>query len=242
MLNFEGVFQWRLSARIFGFVFFVVIAGTIPSHPQQDVNAAIIEGIDASVHARESNLLGYTVNEHYTVFRNHDEKHPAAEMVVRTTYQRDAGKNFSVVSLTGSLVLRKVLEEALATETKMTQPANRATAVIIPANYEMTVKGQAMMDGRNCIALAVKPRRLSPYLFNGTIWVDAESQAIVRLEGVAAKSPSFLTGPSELSRQYTMIDGFSMATHARAVSNSALLGQTVINIDYSGYQLQGREK
>ena len=72
--------------------------------------------IDATVHARETNLLGYTVTEHYTVFRNHDEQHPAADMVVKTTYRRDVGKNFSIVSLTGSMLMRKMLEEVLATE------------------------------------------------------------------------------------------------------------------------------
>jgi hypothetical protein len=131
-----------------------------------------------------------------------------------------------------------MLEEVLATEKKMTQPANRITAVIIPANYEMSVKGPAAVDGRSCIAVAIKPRKASPYLFKGTILVDAQNQAIVQLEGVAAKSPSFLAGPSQVFRQYTMIDGFAMATHARAVSNSSLLGQTIVKIDYTGYQLQ----
>src|SRR5689334_5069759 len=57
--------------------------------PAQDANAELIQKIDASVHAREEGLLGYTVNERYTVFRNHDESHPVAEMVVKTTYQKD---------------------------------------------------------------------------------------------------------------------------------------------------------
>jgi len=39
-----------------------------------------------------------------------------------------------------------------------------------------------------------------------------------------------------------MMDGFAMASHARAVSSSSLLGQTVVNIDYSGYTLQPRAK
>ena len=202
-----------------------------------DPVAAIIQGIDASVKAREINLRGYTVTEHYVVYRNHDEQHAAADMVVKTTYRRDAGKSFSIVSLQGSLLMRKMLEEVLATEKKMTQPANRIRVVIVPANYEMSVKGPAMADGRKCVAVAIKPRKASPYLFNGTILVDAENKAIVQLEGVAAKSPSFVAGPSQVFRQYTMINGFPMAIRARAVSNSSLLGQTVVKIDYSGYQL-----
>src|SRR4051794_27586654 len=204
----------------------------------QDANARVIQGIDAAVHARENNLPGYTVTEHYVVFRNHDEQHPVAEMVVKTTYQKEVGKNFSVQSLTGSLVMRKMLEAVLDTEKRMTQPANRSTAVITSANYEMTVKGAEMVDGRACLAVAIKPRRASPYLFSGTIWVDAGNDSIVQLDGVTSKSPSIVTGPSQVFRRYTTINGLSMATHAQAVSSSSLLGQTVIKIDYTGYQIQ----
>jgi len=41
-------------------------------------------------------------------------------------------------------------------------------------------------------------------------------------------------------RQYAKFEGFPMATHASAVSKSVLLGQTVVKIDYSGYQIQLR--
>lgn len=221
-------------------VFVSAAAGLVQSSAQKDGNGAVLQRIDASVHARENNLLGYTVTEHYVVFRNHDEQHPAAEMVVKTSYQKDVGKNYTIVSESGSGLLRKVLETVLDNERSMTRPANRVTAVISPANYEMTVKGAQQVDGRNCMAVAIRPRRASQYLLNGTVWVDAADGAIVQLEGVTAKSPSIFAGASQVFRQYTMIDGFAMATHARAVSNSWLVGQTTIKIDYTGYQLQVR--
>ena len=231
--------------RIFAGLVFVSLAmglGAEHSLPAQDANARVIQGIDASVQAREKNLLGYMVTEHYVVFRNHDEQHPAAEMVVKTSFNKDVGKNFSVQSLTGSLVMRKILEAVLDTEKRMTQPANRSTAVITSANYEMSVKGAEMVDGRACLAVAIKPRRVSPYLFSGTIWVDAGNEAIVQLDGVTSKSPSIMTGPSQVFRRYTTLDGLSMATHAQALSSSSLLGQTVIKIDYTGYQIQSEPK
>jgi hypothetical protein len=39
-------------------------------------------------------------------------------------------------------------------------------------------------------------------------------------------------------RQYVNVNGFGMATHARAISDSFLLGRTVITIDYRDYQIQ----
>jgi hypothetical protein len=39
-------------------------------------------------------------------------------------------------------------------------------------------------------------------------------------------------------RQYANMSGFSQATHVRAVSNSFILGQTIVKIDYKDYQIQ----
>jgi hypothetical protein len=41
-----------------------------------------------------------------------------------------------------------------------------------------------------------------------------------------------------MMRQYTNINGYSMAVHARAESDSALFGRTVVMIDYSDYKLE----
>ncbi len=77
----------------------------------------------------------------------------------------------------------------------------------------------------------------SQYLFNGKLWVDAQDFAIVQLKGTASKSAFFLASAAEVTRQYDEIRELPMATHAEAVSGSALLGQTVVKIDYSNYQL-----
>lgn len=159
-------------------------------------------------------------------------------MTVKTTYKRDVGKDYVTVSLTGSELMHKVLQTILENEKELNKPANRGGALITSTNYEMTPKGEEVIGGRQCIALDLKPRRSSPYLLRGTLWVDDQSGAIVRLQGVSSKSPSIFTGVSHISRQYATIDGVAMATHARAESDSWLLGQTVITIDYTDYQIQ----
>jgi hypothetical protein len=134
--------------------------------------------------------------------------------------------------------MHRVLETILENEKRINQPAIRSGAIITPANYEMSVKGNTVLDGRNCVELSLKPRHASEHVVNGKVWVDARDGSIVQLEGITARSPSIFAGASQVSRHYTTIDGFAMATHARAVSNSWLVGQTVITIDYSNYQMQ----
>jgi hypothetical protein len=210
---------------------------------QQVDNAAIIQKIDAAVKARIDGIAGYTDTEYYAVFRSGDETHPVAEMTVKTTYRRDTGKSYAILSETGSAVIRNlVLHAILENERQINQPGVREGSWITSANYEMQAKpgGIQQVDGRDCVALDLTPRRKAPYLVQGTLWVDAKNGKIVQLQGKASKSSSLLTGPTQMMRQYADVGGFAEATHARAESDSFLFGQTVVKIDYRDYQIQNR--
>jgi hypothetical protein len=210
---------------------------------QQLDEAAIIQHVDAAVNARLDAIAEYTAIEHYAVYRNNDETHPVAEMTVRTVYREETGKSYTPISQSGSAIIRsQVLGAILENEKLLNQPGNREAAWITSANYRMQLKPSAheLLDGRDCIVLTLVPKKSSPHLFTGTLWVDAKDFSIVQLQGVTSKNPSFLTGPTNVMRQYAREGGFAQATHARAVSNSFLFGETIVTIDYSDYQVQLR--
>ncbi len=205
--------------------------------------SAVIRQIDASVRSRLDVVMGYSVTESYAVFRGGDEVHPVAEMSVKTDYRKEAGKTYTILSESGSALVRKaVLGTILDHEKTINKPGIREGSWITSANYEMKLKSGTTqsVDGRDCIILSITPKRKTPYLINGTLWVDVKDYSIVQLHGVSSKSPSIFTGPTDMMRQYARVNGFAMATHARAVSNSFLLGKTVVTIDYRGYQMQLR--
>jgi hypothetical protein len=202
---------------------------------------SVVRGVDASVQSRIDRLAGYSVTEHYAVFRGKDETYPVAEMLVKTTYTRQTGKSYEIVSQSGSSLWRnEVLHTLLDNEKRMSQPGNVETALIDSANYEMKLDAnpRQRFNDRDCLLLDITPRRNSEYLFKGRIWVDAQDFAIVQLQGTASKSAIFLASAADVSRQYQEIEALPMATHARAVSGSPLLGKTIVKIDYSNYQLE----
>jgi len=202
--------------------------------------AAVVRGIDNAVKYRIDHVAGYTVTEHYRVFRGDDQSEPVAEMTVKTTYKKDVGKNYDIVSESGSVVIRHMgLYPILDREKEINLPGNAPHAWITSANYDMTLKpGVQTMDGRICLQVAIHPKEKAPNLIDGTIWVDAHDFTIVRLEGVASKAPSFFAGPTHMMRSYADMEGVSMATHARAESNTFVYGKTVVTIDYTGYEIQ----
>jgi outer membrane lipoprotein-sorting protein len=238
MMGFSrNVLDRALGAILFAFL------GTAALPAQQIDSAAVVQHVDAAVKARFDAIQGYTVNEHYAVYRNKDETHPVAEMLVRTTYNRDTGKSYTILSQTGSQMVRNlVLNAILDNEKQINQPSVREGSWITSANYEMGLQpgGIQKMSGRDCVALSLNPKRKAPNMIKGTLWVDAKDGSIVQIQGIASKSASVFTGPTQMMRQYAKVGGFAQATHARAVASSALFGQTIVTIDYRDYQFQFR--
>jgi hypothetical protein len=222
-------------------VFYLALLGTIAVQAQQLDSSAIIRNVDAAVKARLDGLAEYTVTEHYAVYRGKDEIHPAAEMTVKTDYHQQTGKSYTILSQSGSEIIRRlVLGAILDNEKRINLPGTREGSWLTSANYEMKLKSGVIewMDGRKCIALAINPKRTAPNMSDGTWWVDAKDGAMGRLEGTASQSPSVFTGPAQVMRRYASVNGYAMATQARAVSNSFLFGRTTVTIDYRDYQMR----
>jgi len=216
-------------------------AGNTAVRAQEPNQAAVIRTIDAAVQNRYQTVLGFTDIERYQVFRGSDETRADAEMTARDTYKKGAGKTYTVLSRSGSGLVQKFgLDPLLENEERINDPATVAQSWFTSANYEMKLKpgGVQRLNGRDCFVLAISPKQKAPNMIEGTLWVDAKDGSIVQVEGVASKSPSLFAGTTHMMRQYVQIQGFPMATHARAESSSFLFGRTVILIDYSGYQLQ----
>jgi hypothetical protein len=224
-------------------VLLLIAPGVAATRGQSPDQTAIIRQVDAAVAARVDNILSFTDVEHYTVYRGDDETHPVAEMTVRDTYKKGVGKEYTVLSESGSgIILRFGLKPLIDNEKTINLPGNVEKSWFTSANYEMKLKagGVQRINGRDCYVLAITPKGEAPNLIVGTLWADAKDGSLVQIEGVASKSPSAFAGTTHMMRQYANINGFAMAMHARAESTSLLFGRTVVTIDYSDYHLQLR--
>ena len=234
--------RW-IAARAAAVACCIACLGIVSAAAQQMDAASVIQRVDAAVKARIDHVAAYTVTEHYAVYRGKDETHPAAEMTVRTEYKAESGKNYTILSKSGSGLIHKyVLAPLLDNEKTINLPGNRERSWFASANYEMQLKpgGVQLLDGRECLAVAIHPKHKAPNLIEGTLLVDARDGSIVQLDGTATQSASIFTGAAQVMRHYVNVNGFSMATQARAVSDSFLLGRTIVTIDYRDYKIQRR--
>jgi len=234
-----GFRQLRTARTIASVCILLLPCAPVPTQERDE--AAVIRSADAAVAARFENILGFTDVEHYSVYRGDDQVHPAAEMTVQDSYKKGVGKTYIVMSQSGSSILLHFgLKPLLANEQTINHPGNVEKSWFDSANYVMKLNSAAVqnLNGRKCFALDIKPKEVAPNLIIGTMWVDAGDGTLVQIDGVASKNPSAFSGITHLMRQYTKINGYSMANHARAESDSSLFGRTVVTIDYSDYKLE----
>jgi hypothetical protein len=221
-----------LALLCFALVFFASLCATAQSLADQ----TLIAQVDRTDNHREISLAGYTVEERYTITNSHFSS--PAVVLVKVTYTRDAGKHYEVISRTGpSLLASKLLNSMIAEEQKLSQNPSRSLAQITSANYSMTHTGSEPLHSQPCEVLTVEPLRRSAYVLNGRLWVDARSKQIVRIDGVPPVSPSFFASKPRIVRDYEDVGGFPLATHSHATSSGFFAGSTVVDIDYTNYQI-----
>lgn len=199
--------------------------------------------IDAEVQARVANVAAFTDIERYSVYRGGDEVHPAAAITVKVTYRKGVGKSYTVLSQSGSALIRRFgLMPLLENEKDINRPGKVENSWFTSSNYEMKLQSGTVvrLNGRACYALAIAPKHKAPNMIEGTLWVDATDFSIVKVEGTASQKPSIFAGTTHMMREYMNIDGYPMATRARAESDSLLFGRTIVTIDYSDYHLELR--
>lgn len=223
------------------FLAFFACAGlTSAAALAQAAGGAVYKEIDAAVQHRVRHVAAFTDVERYDVYHGQNQTSPAAEIVVKVTYRRGEGRSYQILSQSGSELIRKFgLIPLLNHENQLSQPGNMEHAWFTSANYEMKLKSDKVepLDGHSCYQIAISPKQKAPNAIVGTLWVDAKDFSIVKVEGVASRRPSFLAGTTRMMREYTNVDGFPMATRARAVSNGRFIGRTVVTVEYSHYNL-----
>lgn len=199
---------------------------------QQD----LISQIDQAELRRENKLTAYTVSEYYTIKNSHFSK--PAEAIIETTYKRGQGRSYKVLSRSGPSLLRnRVLDRLLQEETQMSRGRMHEQAIITSANYEMKLMGKESVGVIMCDVLELTPKRKSPYLLKGRLWVDPAEMMVVKIEGKPPASASFFSGRPQVVREYKHLDGFALAHHSHAVSSSFLFGQSIVDIEYRNYHL-----
>jgi hypothetical protein len=183
---------------------------------------------------RRSALQGYTSVRRYVV--ENVKHHKRAEMLVRMVYCKDGSKEFDVISSSGWGGARKhVFPRLLEAESEASHPGGGEDSRITPQNYSFTMLRADEVAGRKAYVIEVIPKKQKKYLMRGTIWLDAEDFAIVRIEGEPAQNPSFWIKRVQFEHKYEKHGRFWLAESDTSISDVRIFGPTELRIDYFNY-------
>jgi len=220
---------------LFALTLIVVDAPNAARLPSADEIVAKMIQRDAE---RRSQLQGYTSVRRYVL--ENVKHHKQAEMLVRMVCHQDGSKEFDIISSSGWGGARKhVFPRLLEAETEASRPGDREDSRITPQNYSFRILRAGEIAGRRAYVIEVIPKKQTKYLMRGTIWLDAEDFAIVRIEGEPAKNPSFWIKRVQFEHKYEKHGPFWLAESDTSTSDVRIFGSTELRIDYFDYIVNG---
>ena len=195
-----------------------------------------MQAIERHDQMQAKTLESYHALRHYEIEYRSVFKNITAKMEVELEYDAATGKNFRIVSQSGSHTLcEKVLKRALDSEKDASQ--DRGAHALSPANYKFQLLGSETLNGRPSYVLQVDPISGNPYLYRGKIWVDAADYAVSRMEVQPAKNPSFWISQTLIHQTNSRIGSYWLPRQNQSETKVRIGGKAVMTIDYGPYQI-----
>ncbi len=215
---------------------------TVPAraqeHPAAPLTAAqIVERLNQMNQQRAQALHEYTSVRVFHIELN-GIVHKTADMTAKMTYRAPDQKEFTIVSESGSEIMRnRVLKGILAAEKEALTKENRERTALNEKNYDFTLEGIEGSPEPQFYVLRSKPRSKNKFLFNGKVWVDAKDFAVTRVECEPAKNPSWWTKKNDITTTYRKVGDFWLPAHTQSLTEVRIFGHTELNMEYKDYEL-----
>lgn len=185
---------------------------------------------------RAADLKGYTEQRTYSVSYHGFPADMSATIVVAVTFSAPSSKQFRIVSQAGSKMLGdRVLKKLFEAEQESTSDPRQTAPT--KANYNFTLVGQQLLDGRPCYLLRVEPHTNSRLLYKGTIWVDGDDFAVAKIEAEPARNPSFWIRGTKIHHVNSKTGEFWLPEHNESDTDVRFGGRATLTIDYGVYKM-----
>ncbi len=205
-------------------------------------SSEVVSKMMAMNEKRAAALKGFTSERSYELDYSGFPSHKHAKMIVDVVFKAPKDKQLNIVSEDGSELLRKhVLRKLVESEVEANDRSTKASTALTEANYEFSLVGREVKDGRDCYMLDVQPRTKSKFLYEGRVWVDAAEFAVVHIQARPAKNPSFWIKRTDIEHRYEKVGFFWLPVNNRSTSSTRFGGHAVLTIDYGSYKVEPEE-
>jgi hypothetical protein len=196
--------------------------------------SAIVQGMEKA-QSEALVQVPYQVIREYSLFGAKSSS-ANANVVAQVDFKPPTSKDYSIQKWSGSSRGKQIVQRVLDHEKEASQ-GNKARTALTRDNYDFLLAGEAVLDGRACYVLGLKPKRKENDLISGTAWVDQHSFSILQIEGETAKSPSWWLKSVRVKLSFGDLSGTWLQTSMEAVADVRLLGFHTLTsriLDYRG--------
>ena len=163
-----------------------------------------------------------------------------ATEIVLAEYRAPHQETFTTKSGKGSEYIRShIFHELMKFEADKIRLGKDGDNSIAPQNYDLEPIGEDTIGDAEYLIVRTIPRRRERDLFEGTIWIDKRTFAIIRITGDLAKNPSFWVKHVHFVRDYLRIGDYWLPSREQAVSQVRFFGQETLTVEYSDYSVNG---
>jgi hypothetical protein len=214
-----------------------------PARAQSSGEAPGIELIlERMAQARAANRAGfrpYILTRDYALFGK-ERLTAKSEVTVEVSFVPPNSKKYSILRRTGSGLGERLVRRILDGETEIVK--EYGSTDISADNYKFHFAGEEGLEGRRCYVIEIVPRRKDKTLLRGTIWVDAGTYLLRRLEGEPMKSPSWWLRNARVTFSYGDVEGMWLQTASEYTTHVRIFGQhtmTSRDVKHETTQLAG---
>lgn len=214
----------------------LVVIVAVPMLAQSSLNGretleTVVARMTTAQQANHERTRAYTVIRQYTLT---SEKSSEADSVTAEIHFVPPGtKEYSIREDSAGGQSEKVVRRILDHEAEIANQWDRSA--LSEANYKFSFVGREVIDGRDCIALSIVPRRESKELIRGKAFVDASTYQVRRIVGEPAKNPSWWVKHVTITLDFQNVRGMWLQTSTHADAEVRFFGRHALDsrdVDY----------
>ena len=228
---------WMAHRSLAG-LFLLPLAANVWAQSESSIPTveSIVERVGQARSESRSRIRPYGVLRSYRLFGT--EKQTAkSEVTAEITYVPPDVQHYTVHKARGLRLGEAIVRRILDSENEVL--ADPGASDLSAANYAFAFVREDTLNGRPWYVLALRPLRKDKKLLRGTMWVDAKSYLIHRIEGEPAAAPSWWVHDIRVTLDFRDVEGMWLQTGLLSTAKVRLLGEhTIVSRDME-YRIGG---
>jgi hypothetical protein len=182
----------------------------------------IVSRLESARANSRTRLKPYEVVRSYKLFAKEPSR-SKSEVVAYIAFFPPAVQTYRIQKTQGLGLGETIVRKILQSEDQLL--ANRSASDISTENYTFRFLREDDLNGRRCYVLEIRPLRKDVNLLRGSIWVDANTYLLHRVEGEPARDPSWWVHDIHVIFDFREVEGMWLQTGLSSSANVRLLGR-----------------